>query len=77
MVGLDPKAIKALKEVILGMRNNGATILISTHMLDMVKDLWDIMFIMEKGEIIGTYTKEDTKDRNIDEIFFGATEGEA
>lgn len=76
MVGLDPMAIKELKKVILELKENGTTILISTHMLEMVKDLWDVMFIMEKGNIIRTYTKEDTKDKDIDELFFAAAGGE-
>ena len=34
MVGLDPAAIKMLKDVVLKLRDNGATVLISTHMLE-------------------------------------------
>ena len=37
MVGLDPMAIKELKAVITELRDQGVTILISTHMLEMVK----------------------------------------
>ena len=51
MVGLDPAAIRMLKEVVLELRSRGVTVLISTHMLEMVEDLWDIMFVMEKGHI--------------------------
>lgn len=76
MVGLDPMAIKELKKVVLELKEQGTTVLISTHMLDMVKDLWDIMFIMEKGNIIKTYTKEEAKDKDIDELFFAVTSGE-
>lgn len=49
MVGLDPAAIKTLKEVVLRLREQGVTVLISTHMLEMVEELWDVMFVMEKG----------------------------
>lgn len=76
MVGLDPKAIKELKEVILELRNSNVTVLISTHMLEMVKELWDIMYIMEKGKIIGTYTKEELGDKDIDDVFFALTDGD-
>ena len=71
MVGLDPAAIKELKEV----KSQGTTILISTHMLEMVKELWDVMFIMERGKIIGTFTREQTKDTDIEELFFQITGG--
>ena len=39
MVGLDPAAIKMLKEVVLKLRDQGVTVLISTHMLEMVEEL--------------------------------------
>lgn len=77
MVGLDPMAIKELKETILELKNDGVTVLISTHMLEMVKDLWDVMFIMNKGKIVGEYAKKDIEDQDIDEIFFELTGGEA
>ena len=51
------------------------TILISTHMLEMVKDLWDVMFVMEKGRIIGSYTRADARDTDIEELFFQVTGG--
>ena len=75
MVGLDPAAIKELKEVVLELKEQGVTVLISTHMLEMVKELWDFMFIMEKGKIIGSFNKEEEKDADIEELFFKITEG--
>lgn len=76
MVGLDPAAIKELKDVVLELRDDGVTVLISTHMLEMVKDLWDAMFVMEKGRIIASFSKEDVKDKDIEELFFEVTGGE-
>lgn len=75
MVGLDPAAIKELKEVVLELKAQGTTVLISTHMLEMVKELWDVMFIMEKGRIVGTFTREQAKDADIEELFFQITGG--
>lgn len=76
MVGLDPAAIKELKQVVLELKETGVTVLISTHMLEMVKDLWDVMFVMEKGRIIGSYTRAEVKDQDIEDLFFAVT-GEA
>ncbi|MCQ2539668.1 MAG: ABC transporter ATP-binding protein [Acetatifactor sp.] len=73
MVGLDPMAIKELKTVILELRDSGCTVLISTHMLDMVKDLWDVTFVMDKGHILGTYVKENLEDKDLEELFFKVT----
>lgn len=73
MVGLDPAAIKELKVVVQELKAAGVTILISTHMLEMVRDLWDVMFVMEKGKIIGEYSRADAKDQDIEELFFEIT----
>lgn len=73
MVGLDPAAIKELKKVILELRDDGVTVLISTHMLEMVKELWDVTFVMNKGHILGTYTKESLGNEDLEELFFSVT----
>lgn len=75
MVGLDPAAIKELKKVVLELRDQGVTVLISTHMLEMVKELWDVTFVMEKGHIIGTYSKDMVGAENLEDLFFHVTEG--
>lgn len=77
MVGLDPKAIKELKEVVLELRDAGCTILISTHMLEMVKEIWDIMYVMEKGKLIQVYTKEELGEKELDDVFFELTDGDS
>ena len=76
MVGLDPKAIKELKEVILELKENGVTVLISTHMLEMVYGLWEVMFVMEKGKLIGAYKKDEVGGKDLDDLFFEMTGGE-
>ncbi len=76
MVGLDPKAIKELKDVVLELRNQGVTVLISTHMLEMVKELWDAVFVMDKGHIIGAYNKAEVGEKDLDSLFFEVTGGE-
>ena len=76
MVGLDPAAIKELKKVMLELKEQNVTILISTHMLEMVRDLWDVMFVMDAGKILAVYNKEQTGDEDIESLFFTVTGGE-
>lgn len=76
MVGLDPRAIKELKDVVLELRNQGVTVLISTHMLEMVEELWDVMFVMDKGHIVGSYNKSEVGEKDLDALFFEVTGGE-
>lgn len=73
MVGLDPAAIKELKEILLELRGQGCTILISTHMLEMVKELWDVTFVMDHGHILGTYPREEADNTDLEELFFSVT----
>lgn len=73
MVGLDPHAIKQLKEIFLELKNEGAAVLISTHMLDSVESFWDTAYIMEKGKLKAKKTIDDS-DVSLEELFFGITE---
>lgn len=76
LVGLDPHAIKELKAMILEMKNEGASILISTHMLESVEEIWDRVFIMMNGEIAAVRTKDEIAQsgENLQDLFFSITE---
>lgn len=76
MVGLDPMAIKELKNMILALKKENVTVLVSTHMLEMVSELWDVMYIMDKGSIVGSFRKEEVENKDIEELFFEITGGE-
>ncbi|MDD2591986.1 MAG: ABC transporter ATP-binding protein [Erysipelotrichaceae bacterium] len=73
MVGLDPKAIKELRSIILELRDQQKAILLSTHMLEMVNNLWDQVILMDKGHLQGTYAKADMAQQDLEEIFFAKT----
>lgn len=76
MVGLDPHAIKELKEVFVELRNSGACVLISTHMLDSVEGLWDVAHIMMNGNFVATRYKDnlEVSGESLEELFFNITE---
>jgi len=76
MVGLDPHAIKELKLMFRELKEEGASILISTHMLDSVEDYWDIAHIMMNGKFAATMTNDDREDsKRLEQMFFEITEG--
>lgn len=52
MIGLDPHAIKELKALFTEQRAAGGALLISTHIIDSVDDLWDRALIMQNGHIL-------------------------
>ena len=75
LVGLDPHAIKELKEMFGELRKNGAALLISTHMIDSVEDYWDAAYIMMHGRLAATKRQGDGGERSLEELFFAITEG--
>ncbi len=82
MIGLDPKAIKKLKDIMLELKLQGVSMLVSTHLLSSVEDLWDRLVIMDKGNIVLSKTKKELEselkdsDETLEDIFFKVTEGE-
>lgn len=76
MVGLDPKAIKELKNVFLELKEKGRSVIISTHMIDSVEEMWDRALIMKNGDIILSRTREElrSKGESLEQIFFEVTE---
>lgn len=77
MVGLDPHAIKELKAVFSELKTAGASVLISTHMLDSVEDYWDVAHIMVNGRFAATRKNEALSEGecSLEELFFSITEG--
>lgn len=75
MVGLDPHAIKQLKEVFTLLRDSGATVLISTHMIDSVESYWDKAYIMKDGAFVAERSAADTTEQSLEDLFFALTEG--
>ena len=77
MVGLDPHAIKKLKEIIEQERDAGKTVIVSTHIIGSIDMLWDRVLIMQNGVLHADMTKEevDSTGRSLEDIFFDVTEG--
>lgn len=78
-IGLDPHAIKELKNTVEELRAGGATLLISTHIIDSVDMLWDRTIILQNGSIRTDVTRESLGERgeSLESLFFSATEGGA
>ena len=79
MIGLDPHAIKELKQMMTEMRNEGKTVLVSTHMIDSIEMLWDRTLIMQNGVLRADVTREQLEQsgERLEDLFFSITEGTA
>jgi ABC-type multidrug transport system ATPase subunit len=75
LIGLDPHAIKELKNIFIELKNEGATLLISTHMIESVEDNWDNVNIMMQGHIVTSANSSEYTGQSLNELFFSITEG--
>ena len=76
MIGLDPHAIKELKLILQELRDRGCCVLVSTHRIDSIEELWDTTYIMKQGRVAAVVSKEDIKGqaKRLEDIFFEITE---
>jgi len=77
-VGLDPKSIRLLKDLLRRQANDGTTVFLSTHSLDIAQELADRIGIIDRGRLIGCGTLESLRkqaDRSgtLEEVFLQLT----
>ena len=69
-VGLDPKAVYDMKEIMKKMVNNGKTIFFSTHILDVAEKICDRVAIIKDGRIVKVGKMKDIKgDESLEQVF--------
>lgn len=77
MIGLDPHAIKELKKLFVELKEQGCSLLVSTHMIDSIEELWDTTYIMKDGHFAAAVRRDEVTDgtKKLEDIFFEITEG--
>ena len=79
MVGLDPAAIKMVKELFKRLAQEGVTIFMSTHTLSVAEDVCDRIGVIHKGNLIATGTPEELRQdtqatgADLEEVFIRLT----
>ena len=69
-VGLDPKAVYDMKEIMRTMAKDGKTIFFSTHILDVAEKLCDRVAIIKDGTIVKVGKMKDIKgDESLEQVF--------
>lgn len=69
-VGLDPKAVYDMKEIMRDMAKDGKTIFFSTHILDVAEKLCDRVAIIKDGTIVKVDKMKDIKgDESLEQVF--------
>lgn len=60
-IGLDPKSARNLKELLRGMVGKGATVFMTTHILEIAENMGNRIGIIHKGELIANGTTEELR----------------
>ena len=78
-VGLDPRSIRMLKDLLREEAKRGTTVFLSTHSLDIAQELADRIGIVYRGKLIGlgnleTLRTQAALDGSLEEVFLKLTE---
>ena len=61
MVGLDPKSIRLVKDILRERADHGTTIFMSTHTLNLAEEISDRIGIIHNGRLVGLGTVDEIK----------------
>jgi len=61
--GLDPESTNAIQGELRAYCDRGGTVLLSSHILDMVFSLADVIVFMRRGRCVDTLTREEVRAR--------------
>src|SRR5512140_1678290 len=80
-VGLDPKSARLLKDILRQMADRGATVFLSTHILEIAERMCDRIGIIHKGQLVAVGTMDELRslgkagEVSLEDIFLGLTGG--
>lgn len=81
LIGIDPRGVHELKEMIFSAKTDGKSILISTHMLDTAERLCDRIIILQAGSIAAEGSLAELHERarmrenaTLEDVFLTLTE---
>src|SRR2546423_6454524 len=78
-VGLDPRSVRELKDLLRKQADQGTTVFLSSHSLDVVEELADRIAIVDRGRLIACGTLEALRDQasidgSLEDVFLKMTE---
>jgi ABC-2 type transport system ATP-binding protein len=82
MVGLDPRSARLLKDLLQTFVDEGGTVFLSTHTLEVAEALCDRIAIIQSGQIIASGTMDELRGQSeaggahLEEIFLKVTGGD-
>ncbi|ACZ39749.1 ABC transporter ATP-binding protein [Sphaerobacter thermophilus] len=80
-VGLDPRSARTLKTLLRRVCDSGATVFLTTHILEIAQQMCDRVGIIQQGKLIALGTLEELRERgghagaSLEDIFLELTGG--
>jgi len=77
-VGLDPRSARLIKDMLREVANQGAAVLMSTHILEIAERMCDRVIIINEGVIVAAGTLEELRaggQASLEDIFLTLTGG--
>ena len=79
-VGLDPRSARLIKDILIQERDEGNSVLFSTHILEIAENMCDRVIIINQGRIIADapvneLTKLPGRDQSLEQVFLALTGG--
>lgn len=77
MVGLDPRGARQIKQVFRDLANEGRTVFLSTHSLEVAAEVCDRLAIVQSGRIatMGTLAEIVPEGQTLEDVFLRITGG--
>lgn len=78
--GLDPSSARHIRELVRATAQEGKTVFLSTHLLDMAERLCDRVAIIHQGQLVAVGTPAELRadlsaEASLEEVFLAVTEG--
>jgi ABC-2 type transport system ATP-binding protein len=75
-VGLDPRSARLIKDILRDVAGRGASVFMSTHILEIAERMCDRVFIINQGAIVAAGTLDELRaggDASLEDIFLKLT----
>jgi ABC-2 type transport system ATP-binding protein len=78
--GIDPMTSRTIREILTGLQRRGVTIVMSSHVLEIVERVCDRIAIIDRGALLAFGTLDDLRQRHsafssLEELFVGLMGG--
>ncbi len=83
LTGLDPGAIRRMKQTILARASAGSAVILSSHLLHLVEELCDRILLIHRGRTVAVgsiedivFNRPDLEGRGLEDVFLALTEAQ-